>query len=183
MAGWRFVPSVPKALGLTGLVPFYALCPPILGAAIDALAATALTHPVSELLLYHVYPYSGHLQVGYGAVIVSFLGAVHWGAAMQSRSGHTTKIMFERYVWSVAPALVVFPTAAMGVQTGSAVVASALLATLAIDAKFSWKGALPLWYMSLRIPLAAGSIAAMLITFWFTSPQWPAPIVEARKSR
>jgi hypothetical protein len=39
------------------------------------------------------------LQIGYGTAIVSFLGAVHWGAAMQSRT-RTTKIMFERYVWA-----------------------------------------------------------------------------------
>jgi hypothetical protein len=177
------VPTVPKVLGLSGLLPFYGLCPPLLGSVIDVLAGTSMTQPFSDMLLHNVYPYSGLLQVGYGASIVSFLGAVHWGAAMQSRSGHTTKLMFERYVWSVVPALVVFPAGATGVQTGSAVVAAALLATFAIDAKFNWKGALPLWYMALRVPLAVGSIVAMLLTFWFTTAQWPAPVVEARKSR
>lgn len=207
-SGWRAVPLVPKVLGLSGLLPFYALCPPVLGAAIDGLASSSLTAPLATALLQDIYPYSGLLQVGYGASIVSFLGAVHWGAAMQSRTGHTTKLMFERYVWSVIPALVAFPAAATGVQTGSAIVGSALLTCFAIDAKFNWKGALlwshlrlckapallstdlalprskatggtgfvthagalPRWYMALRVPLTLGGFAAMLITFCYTAP-------------
>ena len=169
-SGWQAVPLVPKVLGLSGLLPFYALCPPVLGAAIDTLASSSLTAPLATTLLHDVYPFSGLLQVGYGASIVSFLGAVHWGAAMQSRTGHTTKLMFERYVWSVIPALVAFPAAAAGVQTGSAIVGSALLTCFAIDAKFNWKGALPRWYMALRVPLTVGGFTAMLITFCYTAP-------------
>ena len=139
--GWRAVPSVPKFLGLSGLIPFFAFSPPILHATATSMSSVAALQPLAHAILTDIYPYSGMLQIGYGTAIVSFLGAVHWGSAMQSRTGTTTKLMFERYIWSVTPALVVFPAAAWGVKTGSVIVLSALLATFAIDAKFNWKGA------------------------------------------
>ena len=160
------MPTVPKFLGLAGLIPFYAFSPPLLLASADAMNSIEALQPLANLLLTDVYPSSAMLQIGYGTAIVSFLGAVHWGSAMQSRTGTTTKLMFERYIWSVTPALVVFPAAAWGPQTGSVIVLSALLATFAIDAKFNWKGALPKWYMALRAPLAIGATLAMLITVW-----------------
>jgi Protein of unknown function (DUF3429) len=165
-SGWAAVPAVPKFLGLSGLIPFFGLSPPILHAAATSMSTVDALQPLAHTLLTDLYPFSGMLQIGYGTAIVSFLGAVHWGAAMQSRTGTTTKLMFERYIWSVTPALVVFPAAAWGVQTGSVIVLSALVATFAIDAKFNWKGALPKWYMALRLPLALGSMAAMFITVW-----------------
>ena len=164
-SGWRAVPEVPKFLGLTGLIPFYALCPPLVKNAADMAAAVDALQPLASAL-HHLYPISATLQIGYGTAIVSFLGAVHWGSAMQSRSGHTTKLMFERYVWSVTPALIVFPAAAAGAPEGSAVVLAALIATFALDAKFNWKGALPKWYMALRVPLTVGASLAMFLTMW-----------------
>jgi hypothetical protein len=164
--GWRAVPQVPKFLGLAGLLPFFALCPPILKASATWLASVDALQPVASVLLHEVLPITGLLQIGYGTAVVSFLGAVHWGSAMQSRTGHTTKLMFERYIWSVMPALVVFPAAAAGEKAGSVIVLSALLATFAIDAKFNWKGALPKWYMALRVPITIGAAGAMLITVW-----------------
>lgn len=164
--GWQAVPRVPKLLGLGGLIPFFGLSPPVLHSVATHMAGIGALQPVSDVLLNQLYPFSGMLQIGYGTAIVSFLGAVHWGAAMQSRTGTTTKLMFERYVWSVTPSLVVFPAAAWGVKTGSMIVLMALLATFAIDAKFNWKGALPKWYMSLRTPLAVGAMTAMMITLW-----------------
>lgn len=79
---------------------------------------------------------------------------------------HTTKIMFERYCWSVMPALVVFPAASAGPEMGESIVISALLLTYLIDAKFNWKGALPKWYLSLRLPLTIGAIGAFAIGLW-----------------
>lgn len=165
-SGWRAVPAVPKFLGLTGLIPFYVLCPPLIQTAAAAAASVEVLEPLAEPLMQNLYPIAVPLQIGYGTAIVSFLGAVHWGSAMQSRSGHTTKLMFERYVWSVMPALVAFPAAGAGDKAGAAVIFCALMATFAIDAKFNWKGALPKWYMALRVPLTAGAATAMFLTLW-----------------
>lgn len=34
------------------------------------------------------------------------------------------------------------------------------------DAKFNWKGALPKWYMALRVPLTVGAVAAVAVTLF-----------------
>lgn len=81
------IPAVPKVLGLSGLIPFYALSPPLLKFAGEALATSSFLAPAGAFLLHDVLPYAMMLQIGYGSAIVSFLGAVHWGAAMQSRTG------------------------------------------------------------------------------------------------
>lgn len=92
--GLASIPTVPLILGCAGVIPFYALSPPIVAAAAAATTSIPLLHDALTELL----PVAQSLQIGYGTAIVSFLGAVHWGAAMQSRTGHTTKIMFERCV-------------------------------------------------------------------------------------
>jgi len=74
--------------------------------------------------------------------------------------------MYERYIWSVMPALVAFPAAAMGETTGSSVLVMSLLAAFAVDAKFAWRGALPPWYMYLRVPLTVGAVAGLMLTLW-----------------
>lgn len=96
------------------------------------------------------------------------------------RVQHTTKIMFERYCWSVMPALVVFPAASAGPEMGESIVISALLLTYLIDAKFNWKGALPKWYLSLRLPLTVGAIGAFAIGLWAGPIEIPdAPVPQS----
>lgn len=81
------IPAVPKVLGLSGLIPFYALSPPLVKYVGEVLAATPYLLSAGDFLLHDLLPYAAMLQIGYGSAIVSFLGAVHWGAAMQSRTG------------------------------------------------------------------------------------------------
>ena len=73
--------KIPHLLGWMGLLPF-------------GLAALS-THSKIEPLAY--YGFLG--GTGYGAIILSFLGAVHWGVAMQNNLGSRW------YVWSITPAL------------------------------------------------------------------------------
>ena len=80
----RPIPDMPSLLGWGGLVPF-------------GLAALGTHSGVDALVLY------GFIGgTTYGAIILSFLGAVHWGLAMQDdRSPYW-------YVWSITPALMGF---------------------------------------------------------------------------
>jgi len=57
----------------------------------------------------------GAWQVCYGVIIVTFLGAVHWGMAMSSplTSPIALKLANEAYVYSVIPSLVAWPVALM----------------------------------------------------------------------
>ncbi|KAF5834203.1 hypothetical protein DUNSADRAFT_9233 [Dunaliella salina] len=73
---------------------------------------------------------AAHAQVVYGAIICSFLGAVHWGSAMSTMSVATNSAkaraaMNERYMWSIVPSLAAWPIVFM--DTGPGSLAAALL--------------------------------------------------------
>jgi hypothetical protein len=71
LAGLRAVPPVARVLGFAGIMPFIALAPPV-------------SKHLFWVLPFDVIDNSAAFQVAYGASIVSFLGAVHWGYAMSS---------------------------------------------------------------------------------------------------
>lgn len=61
-------------------------------------------------------------QIGYGATILSFLGGVHWGLAMTNVGGQLgTRMVDQRYMWSVLPCLMAWPTIAMPVPQAAAI--------------------------------------------------------------
>ena len=136
-------PNIPNFLGWAGLVPF-------------GLAAVGTHSGIDTLILY------GFLGgTAYGAVILSFLGAVHWGLAMQDdRSPYW-------YVWSITPALSGFAILLL-LDVGMRVVTLIPLFALAwsVDLKAANHGLIPNWYMRLRSKLTAGaviSLATMLL--------------------
>ena len=134
---------MPSFLGWAGLVPF-------------GLAALG-THSEIEALV--LYSFLG--GTAYGAVILSFLGAVHWGLAMQDdRSPYW-------YVWSITPALFGFASLLV-FDVEMRIVALIPLFVLAwsVDRQAASHGLIPNWYLRLRSMLTAGaviSLAAMLL--------------------
>ena len=138
-----FHPNMPNFLGWTGLVPF----------GLFALG----THSGIEMLV--IYSFVGGTT--YGAVILSFLGAVHWGLAMQDdRSPYW-------YVWSITPALFGFSSLLI-FDVEVRIVALIPLFCLAwlVDHRAANLDLIPNWYMRLRSMLTAGaviSLAVMLI--------------------
>tara|TARA_Y100000991_G_scaffold107688_1_gene81198 strand:+ start:90 stop:533 length:444 start_codon:yes stop_codon:yes gene_type:complete len=136
-------PDIPRFLGWAGLVPF-------------GLAAVG-THSGIDTIV----PYGFLGGTAYGAVILSFLGAVHWGLAMQDdRSPYW-------YVWSITPALLGFASLLL-LDVGMRVATLIPLFALAwsVDRKAANHGLIPNWYMRLRSKLTAGaviSLAAMLL--------------------
>ena len=95
----------------------------------------------------------------YSAVILSFVGAVHWGLAMAApvhRPG--------RYIASVAPALTAWAAlntpSAFGYDEGDPnssvpyyVLGAGFVASFLYDEAVSGKRGVPMWYSSLRAPL------------------------------
>jgi hypothetical protein len=83
-------PALAQALGAGGLVPFAGLA----------------------LVLWLVPPDPGAwvalALVGYGALIVSFLGGIHWGVAMAQGLATTRHL-----AWGVAPSLLAWPALLM----------------------------------------------------------------------
>lgn len=136
-------PDMPRFLGWAGLIPF-------------GLAALGTHSGIDALILY------GFLGgTAYGAVILSFLGAVHWGLSMQDdRSPYW-------YVWSITPALFGFASLLL-FDVEMRIVALIPLFALAwsVDRKAAIHGLIPNWYMRLRSMLTAGALiclASMLL--------------------
>ena len=138
-----FPPNMPNFLGWTGLVPF----------GLFALG----THSGIEMLV--TYSFVG--GTAYGAVILSFLGAVHWGLAMQDdRSPYW-------YVWSITPALCGFSSLLIfDVEVRIVVLIPLFCLAWFVDHRAANLDLIPNWYMRLRSMLTAGaviSLAVMLI--------------------
>ena len=131
-------PDMPKFLGWAGLIPF-------------GLAALGTHSGIDTLILY------GFLGgTAYGAVILSFLGAVHWGLSMQDdRSPYW-------YVWSITPALFGFASLLL-FDVEMRIVALIPLFALAwtVDRKAANHGLIPNWYMRLRSMLTAGAMSCL----------------------
>ena len=95
----------------------------------------------------------------YGAVILSFVGAVHWGLAMRAdRSPYW-------YVWSVTPAIMGW-LAIVLLDIKISLLALAIAFTLAwsVDRQASLRGLIPTWYMQMRHILTAGATVSLLAT-------------------
>lgn len=100
--------------------------------------------------------------IGYGAVILSFMGGVRWGAALQSTSGSRSAHM----ILSVAPSLAAW-LALLIVRPWSLILLLAAFVVQAIwDVSSARKGFLPGWFGQLRLTITAivvGSILLVLV--------------------
>lgn len=72
------------------------------------------------------------IQVTYGAVMLSFLGALHWGMEFSGYGGHKG---YQRLMLGASPILLAWPTLAMGPTTALMV---------------QWLGFTGLWYADVR---------------------------------
>lgn len=151
------VPGITTFLGFAGALPFWVFSP------------TVAQHlPLDLLADPQLLASPGLLQIGYGATILSFLGGVHWGLAMTNVGGALGyKMAEQRFIWSVLPCLMAWPTVAMPVGQAAGIQVALLAAVYAVDRSWASKGLLPPWYMKMRLPLtllAAGGLALTAAT-------------------
>ena len=128
-------------LGLAGLLPFA-------GAALLSLAAPAWQE--WALLALRAY----------GAVILAFLGAVHWGFALQPEAGQQGAGP-ARLMLGILPALIGWIALLMPVGLGLGLLAFALLATAAAEQWAAAQALVSRNYMMLRWILSGGSSACL----------------------
>ncbi|WP_418939700.1 DUF3429 domain-containing protein [Paraburkholderia bryophila] len=133
--------GLPQFLGYAGLVPFIAL-------ALMVRSFGAHQEFLRNALL------------SYGACIVSFLGAVHWGLWL--RFGGTESAATRGLVWSVIPSIAAWVVLASGVQSALPAMAALLVCCLLVDIHFGRSGILPKWYVSMRILLTATGAICLL---------------------
>lgn len=125
-------PPAAVRLGYAGLLPFFA----------GALLCLPLAGP------YRAFGIT--LLMGYGSIILSFMGGVHWGAAMM-RDDATMDALGK----SVAPSLVALLAFIVGGPSGLVILSLGFAGLLAWDESETKIGHVPAWYPLLRRPLTA----------------------------
>ena len=133
-------------LGYGGLLPFIAL----------ALAALAGLAP-------HV-AWGGALRA-YAAVILGFVGALHWGFAM-ALAGLSPAQRQAAFIWSVVPSLLGWLALLAPPVAGVALLVPGFLAHYAQDLRLARRAPLPAWYLPLRLRLTGVACVCLLGGGW-----------------
>ncbi|KAI1421252.1 hypothetical protein F5Y12DRAFT_768898 [Xylaria sp. FL1777] len=94
------------------------------------------------------------IQLGYGAVIISFLGAVHWGLEYAEKVPDHTRARF-RYGIGVAAPIFAWPTLFLPVEFALTSQFAAFVALYFTDARATVHGWAPAWYSTYRFALTA----------------------------
>ncbi len=147
-------PSTAAWLGYSGLLPFVVLA---LGILADNQQATLFSAAL----------------IAYGAVILSFVGALHWGFAMalgefNTESGHRRRS--ESLLWSVVPALLAWPALLVPTAPASALLIAGFIAHYGQDRRLAAFARLPAWYLPMRLRLTVFACLCLatgaLATVW-----------------
>ncbi|MGI4793042.1 MAG: DUF3429 domain-containing protein [Janthinobacterium lividum] len=144
----RKLPSIALLLGIGGLIPFV----------VCSLGALANPPPNDELSLMAL--------VAYGAVILAFLGGVHWGFGLEGSGTTTTSVQRARFGLGVLPSLLGW-VALLLVFLGYGRVALGLLVlgfflTTMVEARASRAGHMPRGYMGLRWVLSSVVVVCLV---------------------
>lgn len=136
--------SIPRPaawLGFGGLIPFAGLTAGLL---LDPAHAARWTFAL----------------IAYGAVILSFVGALHWGFATLWQS-HSTGYRGRLMTWSVVPALGAWIALVVPPQAGLGLLCALFVAHHLSDLYLARNREVPAWYLRLRTPLTLGAVASL----------------------
>lgn len=143
----RHLPPIAIVLGLAGLLPFVAC-----GLGVMLLGGDGVRMSLLGLLAY-------------SAVILAFLGGVHWGFALEGGEGQSERARQARFGLGVVPSLVGWAgllVAFIGLPTvGLAVQLAGFIAVVIFEARANRQGLMPPGYMGLRWALSVGVILCL----------------------
>ena len=100
--------------------------------------------------------------VNYGAVILSFVGALHWGLAMTVQD-ISVEQRRDRFIWSVIPALIAWVATLLPMPLGCLLLVIGLIAHLRQDRQLLRVMSLPAWYMPMRLRLTLVASVCLLL--------------------
>ena len=133
---------IARILGYAGALPF--LCG----------AAAASRH----MPIFGIAPTD--FLLSYGAVILSFLGGLHWGRVITSpnASGRSDSAWL---IWSVCPPLLGWAALLLPVKISAVVLSLCFLAALQIDQRLFREQIWPVWMRQLRLHLSFIAVASL----------------------
>lgn len=109
--------------------------------------------------------------LSYGAIVLTFMGAVHWGLAMSPAAAPAAGRLGPARAWraytaSMVPGLIAWVGLLLPAPAGAWLIVAAFGGIVAYDIRCMRTGEAPSWFMQLRLPLAvvaAGSLVVGLI--------------------
>jgi hypothetical protein len=107
----------------------------------------------------------------YGAVILSFVGALHWGFAMV-HPATVGRPMNGMYAWSVMPSLLGWAALLVAPAAGATLLIAGFLVQYRQDLRLARVLALPAWYLPLRLQLTVVACLC-LATVYVLGPGMP----------
>jgi positive regulator of sigma E activity len=133
-------PGIARILGYAGLIPFIGL----------ALGLWVMPDQYR--------PDLNHALLTYAAIILSFMGAIHWGTAIELKN-HEQKIQLGI---SVIPPLVAWLALLLPLVYSYSVLIVTFSGLCIFDASMTKRGKLPDWYPLLRVPLTTVVVATLI---------------------
>lgn len=135
------VPVLAAQLGYAGLIPFVLL----------AIASWVFSKE------FHTQIHTALLS--YAAIILSFMGAVHWGLAIAGRA----EIESWQLGLSVLPPLVAWFASLAPPMINYSILILAFIGLCLFDGHMVKAGKAPPWYSSLRIPLTTVVVISLIV--------------------
>lgn len=128
-------------------------------------AAPFILLAMAPLLLPQAWREPAHVALStYAAVILSFLGGVHWGLTLATEHAPGSAPQYSlRLVLSVVPSLLGWGALFLPAVWGLVALASAFAVMLFVDLGPGARSGAPAWYPRLRRPLSLTVISALLI--------------------
>lgn len=138
------VPLPALVLGLGGLIPF--------------MAGSAAFWALYESEAFWAWK-AFEAQLFYGAAILSFLGAVHWGAALKDAAEDPA--LWLRLSWGVVPSLLAWLASLMNPAPAVLTLIVGVAAAYFMDLRARDQGWFPNWYLDLRKVLTLGVLLCL----------------------
>jgi hypothetical protein len=135
---------LPKVLGYLGLLPFI----------------------IPTFFLFHDYHHLAmwrHFLITYAAIILSFVGALHWSFAMLLHDLPQDKQKWT-FIWSVIPSLVAWIALSIPQFYSFFLLAAFFVLNLIKDKTLSNTVELPNWYITLRRNLTFVATSCLLVS-------------------
>jgi hypothetical protein len=136
------LPRTVAWLGYGGLIPFLVLTP-------------------ASLLDYHYGGLWSDALYAYGAIILSFIGALHWGLAM-SLPELSERQRSALFLWSVVPALIAWPAVLFSPPIAAPLLVFGFIAHYLQDRRLARQASLAVWYLPLRLRLTSVAVVCLI---------------------
>lgn len=139
------IPQAALWLTAAGFIPF------------SALSLASLLAPVP------IQPQIGIALLLYGAIILSFLGGIHWGVEMARSAQSARSPTLTTLAISTGPSLIAWASLALPHPFQSVGLGIGFLLILAYDLHCRKTERVPVWYPKLRIPVTLAVLVALLV--------------------